>query len=91
MRSPQSDLTPWILTLPKGLINITQEGDLTVISKIDREDSKINDLNGVLWYNVTVFDNANNRKTLEVCCLGVCYLMVTASSIRVNLVHSFFI
>ena len=37
-----------------------------MISKIDREDSKINDLNGILWYDVTVFDNANNRKTLEV-------------------------
>ena len=63
---PQSDLTPCILTLPKGLINISQEGDLTVISKIDREDSKINNLNGVLWYNVTVFDNADNTNTLEV-------------------------
>ena len=55
-----------IKNTPNGLINITQEGDLTVISKIDRENSKINDLNGVLWYNVTVFDNANNTNTLEV-------------------------
>ena len=55
-----------IKNTPNGLINITQEGDLTVISKIDREDSKINDINGVLWYNVTVFDNANNTNTLEV-------------------------
>ena len=55
-----------IKNTPNGLINITQEGDLTVISKIDREDSKINNLNGVLWYNVTVFDNADNTNTLEV-------------------------
>ena len=55
-----------IKNTPNGLINITQEGDLTVISKIDREDSKINDINGVLRYNVTVFDNANNTNTLEV-------------------------
>ena len=55
-----------IKNTPNGLINITQEGDLTVISKIDREDSKINDINGVLWYNVTVFDNADNTNTLEV-------------------------
>ena len=37
-----------------------------MISQIDREDSKINDLNGVLWYDATVFDNANNNGTLEI-------------------------
>ena len=39
---------------------------VTVINKIDREDAIIDGLNGILWYNLTVSDNANNSRTEEV-------------------------
>ena len=60
-----------IKNTPSDLITITQLEDsnravLNVISKIDRENSQINDLGGVLWYNVIVSDYANNSNMIEV-------------------------
>ena len=60
-----------IKNTPNNLIEIvsaksSDEAILHVINKIDRENSEIDDLNGILWYNLTVFDNANNENTAEV-------------------------
>ena len=35
------------------------------MSKIDRENDKINELNGILWYNLEVFDEAGNSNSQE--------------------------
>ena len=57
------------------------------MSKIDRENAKINELNGILWYNLEVFDEAGNSNSQEA---SISYQESAENNQRIVMLNLFF-